>query len=144
MLIRHYTRPHWVKSILRDGYIDLEAQNFGAMEPHMRDYSRYITEVKGDQVWFTSERHCNTANELFKDEWKDYYFEFDTEDIDVQKWHYFKKTLTHPKAEEVVGGLDRAAKKEGDDPYCYWVSEKPVPIAKAKKTGILAPDFEVK
>lgn len=157
--IRHYVKPHWINKIKEDGYINIERQNAWpeTKQAQMAAYgwhgetpdnfteenNKKLSEIKGDQAWFTSEWHCNTSSTAFTTIWKDCYIEFDTDDIDVQKWHYFKKTLNHPEAGNAIRYLDKTAKMVGDDPYCFWISEKPVPLDKAQKTGVFSDDFDL-
>jgi len=145
MLIRHFTKPHWVMPIIESGFIQLERNNneetckraiFDYYGPLMwRDksladieFDNYCEKHKGNQAWFTTQRHCHTAVKGFED----CYFEFDIDEIGAVKWHYFKKQFKSPDALRVISALDRSAKMCGDDPYTYWVSETPVPVTLAK------------
>jgi hypothetical protein len=70
------------------------------------------------------------------------YFEFDSEEIGAQKWHYFKKKFTNELQRKIVRAIDKSAKQMGDNPYCYWICETTLPIALAKPTGIMLPNRE--
>ena len=148
MLIRHYTKPHWVKYILDTGYIDLEMNNTDEFcEQVIRDYygeyrprplqSRLLdlqwAEAKGRQVWFTEEHKSNTGAYGFRE----CYFEFDSELIGAQKWHHFRKQFTSRTQQAVISELNRSAKRMGDDPYRWWVCTEPVPVSLARNTGAL-------
>jgi len=145
MMIRHYTKPHWIKPILDTGLILPERNNsedacrkaidefYGQgyyRQPNQAelDFGLRIQRAKGDQVWFTTERKCNTAVTGLVD----YYFEFDSEDIGAVKWHYFKKQFKSSEAVMIINALDRSAKLAGDDPYCFWVCEHAVDVTLAK------------
>lgn len=147
--IRHYTKPHWIESIIDGGVIELEGHNIRRgtiiLGKDSLDYDKLCTEMKGDQVWFTDAKRCNTASKFFSTEWKDCYFEFDTADIPVRKWHHYKKDIlkNKPEAQRVITALDKSAKEMGDDSYDYWVSDVPIDISLAKRTGIMSDDFNL-
>ncbi len=161
-VIRHYTKPYWIKSIIDDGVINLEGYNdketmsdaiydFYGYRPNMSgiergpEWDKMCSAMKGDQVWLTEQRRCNTASKNFIRDWKDCYFEFDTADIPVRRWHHYKKDIlkNKPEAQRFITALDKTAKDMGDDSYNYWVSDVPIDISLAKRTGILSDEFSL-
>ena len=109
------------------------------------EWDKKCSAMKGDQVWLTDAKRCNTASKNFSREWKDCYFEFDTADIPVRKWHHYKKDIlkNKPEAQRFVTALDKTAKMMGDDSYNYWVSDVPIDISLAKRTGIMSDEFSL-
>jgi hypothetical protein len=145
MLIRHYTKPHWIKSILDTGFILPERNNdeetcrkaiedfygpgyYRTISVAEQQAGLRIQRAKGDQVWFTTENRCNTAVKGMNE----YYFEFDSDEIGAVKWHHYKKKFTSAESKLIISVLDRSAKQAGDDPYCYWVCEQAVDVTLAK------------
>ena len=156
MIIRHFTKPHWVKPIIESGYIALERNNdeetchraineyygpshFRPKSAADRAFEDYCEKHKGNQVWFTTQRHCHTAVQGFED----CYFEFDSDEIAAVKWHYFKKQFKSSDALRVISALDRSAKMCGDDPYTYWVCETPVSVKLAKNYDAMVEKYSL-
>jgi hypothetical protein len=159
--IRHFVKPHWIESIINDGVINVETwkspkeqaekiENFYGFRPSLggrlsKENDEKLSELKGNQVWFTDARRCNTASKMFKTIWKDCYFEFDTDDIPVRRWHHYKKDIlkNKPNARKVIVALDKTSEMMGDNPYNYWVSDDDIDISLAKRTGILSDEFNL-
>lgn len=158
-IIRHYTKPHWVQSILTTGYIqpercnsDYDLQHKTALEFYgdllgkdiimqrpsalQQQNEDIIEQAKGNQVWFTEQR--NAASAIAGNAFKECYFEFDSEAIGAVKWHYFKRRFTNQHSKNIISALDRSAKHCGDDPYLWWVTETAVPVMLARPTGVMA------
>ena len=145
MLIKHYTKPHWVSSILQQGQIALEDSQsadtqhtvidsyWGPGHSHIDPLGRALTQswlqVRPRYVWLTEDTVARTAYTGPGAE--DCYFAFDSDSIQAQKWHYAKRTIAHPQAPDVVALMDRGARMIGDDPYHYWVCTQPVSVALA-------------
>lgn len=154
MIIRHYTKPHWVQSILDEGVIRLEEEineaeckkrideywgpGYYRPQPlHAQERYRRWFSHRPHYAWFTEETKANSAyigplsNEC--------YFEFDSEAIGARKWHYVKRDFKSPQSKNVFSEMDRISKQLGDDPYKYWITETAVDISLAlPNRGILA------
>jgi hypothetical protein len=161
-LIKHFTLPENVEPMLACGVIKAEFQRIEEQRNRSKNYYGYydrmsparidhinqmrqttLDAIGGPYIWLTAERYANTATKTSQvrtleiDKSK-LYFEFDSEEIGAQKWHYRKKTFTAETARICSSILDKTAKEAGDNPYCYWICETAVPIALAKPTGIMA------
>jgi len=149
-IIRHFTKPHWVRSIIDSGVILPERSNpddrvqqriqeyyggtgivYHPVTAASREFNERIGRAKGNQVWFTSARQCRSAVDRIAE---DCYFEFDSGDIAVRTWRDFKRSFSSSnlEAQHIISHLDRAARVMGDDPADYWVAEEAVSLQFAR------------
>ena len=136
----HFTARQHLKSILETKTLRLEGHNFVesplTYPPHLaRELDRQYS-ITGRFVWFTESRIYNSSNVDASDDpflaaEKDQCgLVIDADQINVKKWHYVKReNKNNAEFMKLVSTLDAAAKKNGDDPYDWWVSREPIDLS---------------
>lgn len=131
LIVRHYTKPHWVEQILRDGVIKLEGSNVIQSQPNYHALAQQY-KLLGRYVWFTEDTaNCvvvtKGAHDLTSTDLP--FFEFAANTINIERWSDVRKKLTG-NALLFANRLDDRARLVGDNPNKWWVSKLPVPIEK--------------
>ena len=140
-LLYHFTSAAALKQILDSNRLELEGQHF-VDEPlaYPVQVARALDEqysACGRFVWFTERRNYQSSNtpamEAQGYSKNEAGIIIDSDLINVKKWHYVKRDNKNNAAfMKVAGENDRAAQRNGDDPYDWWVSPEPIDLTQIR------------
>ena len=137
----HFTSAAGLREILASKIIHLEGEHFVnnqlSYEPWMIKALDEQYTACGRFVWFTENNNYASSTDA-KNECG---LVIDSELINVQKWHYLKRERKDDVAfTKVAAENDAAAKRNGDDPYDWWVSFEPIDLNKVEYQCFFRPD----
>jgi hypothetical protein len=136
IIVRHYTKPHWLDKILADGVIKtegcnvIEAQpNYQALMMQYRLVGRYVWFTEGSADSVVAQQHSVgiTSADLP-------YIEFAADSIVIERWPDIRRQFSG-MALEVARAMDNSAIAMGDNPSKWWVGKQPVPLDKALRVS---------
>jgi len=137
----HYTNADALQEILKTKILHLEGEHFVnnqlAYTPQQIKWLDEQYTACGRYVWFTEANTYNSSTDL-KNECG---LVIDSDQIEVKKWHYVKRDRKNDAAfTKVAMENDAAAKAQGDDPYVWWVSSKPIDLNTVEFQCFFRPD----
>ena len=129
MKITHFTHFEAYELICADGQIDLEGCNARrGWDSMSREQRRRVYKTIGRHTWFTQSTSAKSASS------NDIALSFESSDIGAVRWADYKKRFKNSKAKWLmVECFEESAVEFGDNPNDYWLTDKPVSLAKLLK-----------
>lgn len=132
ILVRHYTKQHWIEKIFSEGELKLEGSNITIEQPGYR-ILMYQYKLVRRYLWFSESHEDSIVAQQraigFSSENLPY-FEFRADSIDIHKWSDVRDLFTGTSL-SFAKQLDRTAIEDGSDPTKWWVSKQPVLISQS-------------